>query len=177
MNWIYLLITFIGFFLLRALYYYYKLVRTKELKKHYYQYLKDAKYSFLQHKPQIISLFKEAGVKNFSFTHVEEITYDKGLRHSLSGFDNIQTNRADVVGIVKARFEEAIGIFKHRMHQSYNPFYWVEFILKLPQIILSYINLSPPDSIMKIIQLIYWTIGFIVALDRFKIIDVLSWFK
>lgn len=177
MNWTYFLAFFIGSFLLRAVYYYYKLVRIQELKTYYFQYLKDRDSTFLQHRPQIISLFKEAKLSDFVITHTEAAGYGQIRNITTSGFANIANNRSDIAATFIHLFEEAIGTFREKMNQSFNPFYWIEFMVKLPQIILSYINFSPPNSIMNIIQLVYWTIGILVAFDKFQIIDILSWLK
>lgn len=176
--WFYYLAIFAAFFVLRGGYFYWKLRSVVSLKKRYYEYIGGKQeYEFLQYKPQIISLFKEAGVKNFSFTHIEQISYSSGLRYDLDGFDNLNSIRSDVVSNIKSKFEETIGIFRHNMLQSFNPLYWVEFIVKFPAKLISFLDLSPPKSVISIVQLLFWTAGLLTFLDKFNLIDISSWFS
>lgn len=94
---------------------------------------------------------------------------------NVSGFDNINSRREDVVLPFQIRFQEAIGIFKLRLHQSYDPVFWVDFILKLPEKLISYFNLPISTSIMNIIQVIYWIFMVGFGLNKIGVIDALSW--
>jgi hypothetical protein len=134
------IVIFISFWIIRGLFYWNKAYQLKKIRKHYHSYLAKKDEVFLQKKQAVISLFKEAGVKDFSVPHYEHLSHNQAYRHSLSGFDNLNVGREDVVGIVKLKFDEAIGAFNTKMHQSYNPFFWLEFIIKLPNKILQFIR-------------------------------------
>lgn len=177
MTWLYYLIIFVCFFVLRGIYYFWKLKQIQKFKILYYEYIGGKlEYEFVQNKPQIISLFKEAGIKNFSVNHIEQISYNSGLRYSLDGFDNMNSNRSDIVPIIKGKFEETIGVFKFNMTQSFNPLYWMEFVIRFPTKLLDYLNLSPPKSFVSLLQLIFWVAGLLTFFDKFDFIDISSWF-
>jgi hypothetical protein len=62
------------------------------------------------------------------------------------------------------------------MKQSYNPFYWLEFILKLPEKTLLYLSPSVNESFVKVIQIFYWLVSILFGLNAAKIIDMAQWF-
>jgi len=171
-NWLIIGVSFIAFWLLRALYYFLRLKEIIKLKDVYHNYLHNNNYDFAQSKPRIIELFKLADLRDFNVLHIEHISYTQGLRTNLSGFANITSNREDVVTSIKIKFEEAIGTFRQRMKQSFSPFFWIEFILNFPQKLLAYLNISAPDSMLKIIQLIYWLFMILIGLHSSQLIDL-----
>lgn len=103
---------------------------------------------------------------------MEVVTPTQAYKHSLSGWDNINSNRLDVIGHIKKLFEEAIGVFRFRMKQSFSPFFWIEFILTIPKLILSYLNIQAPDTLVKVIQIIYWVLMVLIGLHSAQIFSV-----
>lgn len=173
MNFLITAIIVILVIVLRAVYYFMQLKKIKKYKELYLEYIKESQdYSFFQYKQEIVSLFKEAGLKDFGVPHVEPLGFGNLQSMTLSGFDNLLSNRNDVVKVVRGMFEETIGVNKHKMEQSINPFYWIKFFLKLPEKIVSYANIKFPEGLMKFVQLIYWAVGIIVALNALKIIEI-----
>lgn len=177
MNYLFFGIAFISFWFLRGIYYFTKVRKMNQLKDEYYKYLNHGRFDFLQNKQQIIELFKLAGVKNFGATYVQPVSYGQGIIHNLNGFNNINVMREDIIGNVRMAFEESIGVFKNRMRQSFNPIYWIELVIRLPEKLFSFVSITPPTSIMKIIQLLYWIVGFLIALDKFHLIKISDFFN
>jgi len=171
-SWLILAVIFILFWLLRALFYFLRLKEITKLKEVYHQYLHNNNYDFAQSKPRIIELFKLADLNDFTVLHIEHLSYSQGLRTNISGFSNITAYREDIVSNIKLKFEEAIGIFRHRMHQSYSPFYWLEFIFKLPTKIFSYIDVSLPNPLLNVIQIIYWICMITFGLIKSNILNL-----
>lgn len=58
----------------------------------------------------------------------------------VKGFDNIHLNDPELINHTIFKFDESIRICVQRIRQSFDPIYWAEFIIKLPQKILSYIG-------------------------------------
>jgi len=171
-NWIIAIGVFIGFFLLRGLFYFFKLKALKKHREQYFNYLNREENTFLRSKPIVKNLFEEAGIKNFSVPEYEQVAPSQVLRHSISGFDNLQFARQDVIEIVKIKFEEAFGIFDHKMKQSLNPFFWFLFIIKLPTYIFQFINVPISKGFMNFMQLIYWGVMIFSALYSVGIIKL-----
>jgi len=163
---------FILFWLLRALFYFLRLKEITKLKEVYHNYLHNNNYDFAQSKPRIIELFKLADLNDFVVPHIERVSYTQRLQTTLHGFSNMTSNREDIVVNTILKFEEAIGIFRHRMQQSYSPFYWFEFIFKLPTKILSYIDVALPNPLLNLIQIIYWICMITFGLIKSNIVNL-----
>jgi hypothetical protein len=145
--------------------------------KEYILYIAKKDNSFIEMKNSAISLLKEAGLKNFSFPYISYPTPYHFQKNDLDGFENLQYGEEKFVGTVNLKFLEAIGIFKARMKQSYNPFYWLEFILKLSEKTMFYLSPSINESFVKVIQIFYWLVSILFGLNAAKIIDIAQWFK
>jgi len=170
-NWIIAIGVFVGFFLLRGLFYFFKLKALKKHKEQYFNYLNREENTFLRSKPIVKNLFEEAGLKNFSVPEYEQVHLTQVLRHSLSGFENMQSARQDIVGVIKIKFEEAIGIFEHKMKQSIDPFFWFQFIIKLPTYIFEFVNVPISKGFMNFMQMIYWVVMIFFTLHTAGIIQ------
>lgn len=149
----------------------YKFKRTKFL---YYQYL-DSKITgdmeFIQKKQEVISLFKDAGLKDFAFIHQEFLAYGQHSTMTVSGFDNMNSDRLDVFNHMKTRFNEAIGVYRKRFMDSFNPMFWIDFVFKFPQYLFEFFGVLPEKVIVKIFLILYWLMLLIFGLKNTDIIE------
>jgi len=60
-------------------------------------------------------------------------------------------------------FNEAIGYYRDRTVEAFNPLYWVETLIYLPRTLLSYIGVNPENVVVKSLQVLYWLISPIVT--------------
>lgn len=65
-------------------------------------------------------------------------------------------------------FQKTIGVYKFRMLESINPFYWIF----LPIRILENLEIEIPEIAKPIINLIYWFLGVIAAYFLEKYLDL-----
>lgn len=177
MDWWWIAIAFVSFWFLRSIYYWLKLKTIIKFKAEYQNYLSQIDNNLLQHRSQIVSLLKEANVKDFVIPHIEPVGFGRIAQGNMSGLSNIHLIREEVVIPYMMKFDEAIGFFRHNMKQSFNPFYWFEFLILLPEKIIKYVCSEPPDAFMKVIQLLYWGIMILVGLHGVKIIDLTQFLK
>lgn len=158
---------------LRFILYHYKFVQAKRYFSQYQDYLSNPTFEFSQLKPQIISLFNEAGLIDFSIQRLEPVGFGKLKSLNASGYENITSTDEDVVINTTRRFNECMGIFRFRRNQSINPFFWIELIFKLPQYIYQFLGVVPENIIVKISLLIYWLIAIVFGLKKFNILELL----
>ena len=52
-------------------------------------------------------------------------------------------------------FEEAEGVFRKNMLDSFNPFYWIDLIVFLPKSLLAYIGISSEVTAYKICNVLF----------------------
>ena len=173
MNWIFIPTFFILIMLIRFVINFFKYRRVKELYNKYFEYLKERNIEFAQYKQEIKTLFKEANLKDSSVSHQEVISRQHFINSNASVFDNITSTRSDVTQIIKLKFNEAIGVYKKRYKESYNPLFWIEFITKMPQYLMEFFGVLPEKIIVKVFLLIYWIIGILFGLQKFDIINIL----
>lgn len=173
MSWIFISIFFILIMLVRFVINYFKFRRIKKLYKKYLKYLKERNIDFAEYKLEIQTLFKEANLKDSSVSHQEVISRQHFINSNASVFDNVTSTRADIVQIIKLKFNEATGVYKKRYKESYNPLFWIEFITKMPQYLMEFFGVLPEKIIVKVFLLIYWVIGVLFGLQKFDIINIL----
>lgn len=173
MNWIYTILLFIFIMIIRFLINYSKFKRIKKLYSEYLKYLQTDNYEFIQHKEEIKTLLKEAGLKDSSVMYQEFIGFGNFVNMKISVFDNLTNKREDIVGNVNNRFNEAIGVFRNRYKESYNPVFWIHFIIKLPQYIFDFFGVLPEKIAVKIFLLIYWIIVILFGLKKIDFLEYL----
>lgn len=123
----------------------------------YRTYIKEQQGWYIQkNRQKIIELFKKANLRDNIFPHVEPVGFGY-----VSLYENICFFREDIITLMFKYFNEAEGVFKQRIFESFSPFYWVESILNLPKIILEYLGVKPENLIIKIFQIIWWLIMFV----------------
>ena len=126
--------------------------------------MRDGNWKFMEHKPQIIKLFEHAGITNSLIHVVEPAGYGQLTSANISLFGNINNTREDIVGLTRKAFYEAIGIYRSRIFEAASPLYWVSFIIYFPKKSLKFIGVKGNNTIINIIQIIYWIVSVIITL-------------
>jgi hypothetical protein len=149
-------------------YYFLKYRRTCKLQSFYEGYLLRRGWDMHEHQQEIISLFKSAGLQNLKVPFVGMI----GPTHesiSLNGiFDGMMKFTPGISHNMHSLFCQAKGVYKKRMRDSVNPFYWLEIIIFLPQKIVGYLGFNENSktivAISKTLKVLYWIFGFAIGL-------------
>ena len=115
-------------------------------------------------RQRIVDVFKKANIKDAKFTNIEEVGYGQIQSSHPSMFDNLAVLRKDVSPLIYTKFREAKQVYKNRIKDSFNPIFWVDFILYFPKVIFGYFDISGDKSIVKVFQLLWWLIGLVSAL-------------
>jgi hypothetical protein len=138
-------------------YYLRRIIYLREQYKNYLKSLSDKEqnsWHFLTKLDEMKKLFMHIGFKNFTKTRMEPIGCGKATPLHADWLDNLACNNEEFVRITLQRFYEAEGFFQTRMRESYNPFYWVETILKLPSRSLIFFGVSPDSKVLPLIDLL-----------------------
>jgi len=152
---------------------FYKYQRIRILYKKYDDYLHAKSSVFVQYKEEIRSLFKDAGLENFSIFHQELLGYGQVVNCRVSLFDNLANCREDVVERVRMSFNDAIGVYRMRFKESFNPIFWIDFVIKLPQYILGFCGILPEKKAVKGLLVVYWIAAIIFGLKKFDLLEYL----
>lgn len=156
-----LLVIFIIIWLYRLLSNVYYLKRSKFLSDQYSSFWVENKIGTKEYKSEIIQLFKKANIKEQFVGHVQPLGLGQMQTGNASVFENMFINNKNIVAVVIGDFDTSIGVYKQRIRENFNPFFWIETILYLPKNIFTYLGLNGESAITKIGQIIYWLLcGF-----------------
>lgn len=133
-------------------------IECKNLLQKYNQYIKNPSFQFAQEISRIVELFKGAGLQNGIVPVVKDVGFGQLQSFNAPLFENIMNTRGDVIGLIQTTFYQAIGVYRSRTLETFNPLYWIETIIYLPRRSLEYLGFSSESKISKFAQFIYWFI-------------------
>lgn len=152
-----LLIVFISCFAYKLLANVSNFLRTRHYKELYLQSLtKNSSVDILEYKSAILQLFRTAGVEDSLISYANPTGYGMLATGTASAFQNIASNRQDVVVAIYRGFSEAHGTFKRRIFETFSPLYWVNCVVFLPKSLFCYLGIKSDSIFIKIFQLLYW---------------------
>lgn len=101
-----------------------------------------------QYTPFVTSLFNSAGTNQV----IIATTHTNGIQQARHDYISNSLGKNDSYNSIEVIFQKTIGVYKYRIFQSINPFYWIF----LPKYIFQYFGkpLKTPLEIM--FNLIYW---------------------
>jgi hypothetical protein len=130
------------------------------------KWLKDPKSepSIIRTKARVLILFKGAHIKERYVPISKDVGYGTLQVRDTPVLYQYPSRVKGIYNALYSSFEEAIGYYKNSMEDSYDLFYWINFFIFLPKNISKYMGLSTSNIWNKIIQVIYWLIGFICTI-------------
>jgi hypothetical protein len=136
----------------------------------YMEWLTERNSNLIEYKSQVIKLIKDAGVKDTFVPSVDLAGFGYVRTGQASVLENFPNNREDIAEFTYKMFRQAIGVYRSRIFETFNPLYWLEFIINLPKQILIYLGVSSENFVVKVSQLIWWffgaTFGFLYTLYK-----------
>ncbi len=147
----------------------FRFFRTKHFLDWYSSWLKTKEWDLVQYQAEVVELFKKANVTDASVPVVEPVGFGRVMTTTTSIFINFPSQDLNTATLLISCFHKAIGVYRRRIWQSINPFWWIEFLIFLPVNVINYLGLSSENITTKIFQLIYWVIGvgFTLALSLY----------
>lgn len=161
------LITFLIIFIYKFLKNSYNLYRIKKIQFYFLTIFTDkVDNRVYETKDEAINLFKNAGIEDSFFPISQPIGFGQVANSNTSTFTNYPSNLNIFVAAELKMFNRAIGIYKKRIKECFNPFYWIDTVLFLPKTIFQYIGIRPGSIFVKISNLIYWLFTFFISLFK-----------
>ncbi|NMI04821.1 hypothetical protein HF638_12590 [Paenibacillus sp. SZ31] len=59
--------------------------------------------------------------------------------------------------------KSCVGIYRSRMWNSFNPFYWLGIVVLLPKHLFEYLGVNGDKVIVKIFNIIWWAFSSVVT--------------
>lgn len=147
-------------------------VRWYQTKSYYRKYVRWATGESIplkEHKHQIIKLLKGAGIKDSAMPFVNPVGWNHVATGNASVFDNFGSGREDIVTNYSNMFQNAIGVYKSRVFETFSPFYWIDFVVYLPKNVLTYMGTPSESKIINVLQLVYWALSLLMIINSFFI--------
>lgn len=121
--------------------------------------------------------FKNAKIKSSNIKLLEPVGLGHAHETTYDFYDNIFLANPDIMRWVNQSFAMARGFYRNRAFESFNPFYWVDFIIKLPKYFIEYLGLDTETIFTKIFQTMYWIIdSVLIVYYREPIFDFIQEF-
>lgn len=156
MKYLYL---FLGIIFIRFLINFIYFLQIKFYFRCYNKYLKKSSWSFPEKRQAVVNLMKKANVEDSFRPRVEPVGYGQLSAAQISVFSNLGLPYEDIIGVVMKKFHEAIGVYRSRMLESFNPIFWLEFLIFLPRHVFLYLGIASDKLVVKAIQLLYWSLA------------------
>jgi hypothetical protein len=148
--------------LIKIVYNFYYFISVKKYFKKYQEYIENQKDWYIQgHRQKIIKIFEKANLKDYAIPNIEPVGYGFVNTSGIPLFNNIAALREDIATQVVRYFKESEYVYKTRMFDAINPFYWVESFIYLPKNLLNYLGVKIESVAIKIFQIIWWLIVFV----------------
>lgn len=142
-------------------------IRANLFKKKYHDWLfVDENIPITVYKPILKSILKRADIEDRRLPMVQPVGYGQIATGTVSIIDNFPNRFEDHAIAISRMIDEAIGVFKQRFIETFNPLYWLDLIIFLPKTILSYLGLNPENVLVKIFNIIWWMIVPIALIFR-----------
>lgn len=126
--------------------------------------------NFIEYRGEVLQLFKSANINDSLFPASSPIGYGQVASGTASVFANFPSMNKSVVGYVIACFDEAIGTYRRRCFESFNPLYWIETILFFPRHLLTYLGVDSEKFLFKslniLLTFIWWILGVVFMFFR-----------
>lgn len=145
--WIYRLVS--------NIYYFYK---TTIYQEEYSKELQTGKSNILRDQQEIKRILEKAGIEDAMISVAEPIGYGLVQTRSSSAYNNMCYRHADVISAMTSAFEKALGVYRKRIIDNFNPIFWIETLIYLPKNIIKYIGLNETSIFTKTFQILYWLI-------------------
>lgn len=152
------------------------LIKIKYYKFLYDDFIENNSDDIFQHRNHVVELFKKANIPNLSYPITQYTGCNMVSNGHTSLFTAFPTKDVRFVAPTKNAFQNAIGIFRGRIFECFNPKYWIDCVLFLPKNLLIYLNVSAESIFIKIVQVIYWFIGILFTLLSTEIANYIKSF-
>lgn len=137
-------------------------VNNWRLNKIWQSYFKNSNKNALSYKPTIIKNFKDANLIDTKIPITIPTGYFMVANTKYSVFENMYVYDEQIIYHIKQYFNSAKGIYRSRIVECFNPFYWIRCIVFLPKTIIQFLGLNVETIFTKILQIIFWIIDSVL---------------
>lgn len=141
-----------------------KLIQCNHILDKYVHWLKDQTWKLVEKKSKVIALIEGAGISDQHIPVLKPAGYGKVYSTALSVLDNFPSARKDIYEFTLGLFFNAIGVYRRRTIESFNPLFWIETFIFLPKRTLKYLGANPDSVAVKALQVLWWIFTVAIAI-------------
>jgi hypothetical protein len=141
-----------------------RLLRTKWYLRRYKRWHSSRDEKFLESKSQVVQLLRDAGVHDGRISVSQPVGYGHLQVTQASVLNNFPSLDSDMSTAAQRLMREAIGTYRARMWETFNPLYWTESLIYLPREVLGYLGVPAESVFVKALQLVWWVIATLLNL-------------
>ncbi|MBK8944082.1 MAG: hypothetical protein IPM32_02320 [Ignavibacteriae bacterium] len=112
---------------------------------------------------EIKKVVLNTGVQDQKQSYMKPLGLGYTKEQSISALDNLLLLNSDIMGKSIEIMKRAKGYYKVQALKSFNPLFWIEFIIFFPKELSKYFGIDEEKKysgiIVKIIQVLYWLIS------------------
>lgn len=155
-----------------------KLCKAQFYRREFRNYLANKPNNILQYRIQIINLFEQAHITDINIPITQETGFGLLATANASVFANFPSKMKVFSRPISRMFENAIGLYRARIIESFNPLYWIDLAVFFPKKVLSYIGVDAEKPVIKlcnaILSLLWWAVCALATLYRPEIKQFLA---
>lgn len=138
-----------------------KYIQCRRYLKLYLAWVENPTWNMVQHRSQVLKLLNNAETRDFqAISH--RVVGPELLRMTASvkeSFPN-KVHASENVHIL----HEAIGTYRSRFTEAFNPLYWIECAVFLPRTVLTYLGIAADSVPARFSQIVWWGINLIFTI-------------
>ncbi len=135
------------------------LIKSVDLKDKYIKYWNKELPNAQIYTPEIKKVFLKAGINSYFFSFAQPVGYGYYSNGKAPIIDNLFYYDNRLIMNVISLFDQAIGTFRSRIIENFNPIFWIEFVIFLPKNIFKYLGFNTSSIPIKLFQIVYWVSG------------------
>jgi len=143
-------------------------LRSRKMKYYFNQYIKwineeEDVINLHEAQPIVKKLVEQAGEGGISVPVVQPMGYGQLAQFQSSVLNAFPQRRQDFFDATHPAMQKAIGVYKYRAKNSWNPFYWIELLIFLPRNIVEFVGgINKKNSPWMRVGLVIWWIFEVV---------------
>jgi len=159
------LITFIFVIIYKSISNFFALKKIKQYNQEYIDFLRSNSDIIIEHSKDAIDLLKRAGIQDLNAPITQPVGYNTIAKFTTSIFTTFPTQHQVFAPETLIMFQRAVGVYKSRIIQTFNPIYWIDCVIFLPKNLLVYLGANEEKFSNKLLNILmtslWWMICFI----------------
>lgn len=143
--------------------------------KEYFLWLSDSRtHNVAEKRSKLKSLIAHANIPDAKIPVTQPVGFSYVAHATVSVLENFPSQRADIAECLLSLINDAIGVYKDRMWNAFNPLWWINTLIFLPRSICTYLNVKADSLFVKMGQLMWWAVGTAFAVYKLLFPDNLT---